>query len=1144
MRFSKSARLLALFVTLALLLSGVCLFAQETTAGLQGTVKDASGAVVSNARVEVAGSSLVGKKTTDTDSAGYYRFANLPPGMYTIDVSAKGFKSTRRTGLVLEVGHLPSVDLTLEVGATSEVVEVTSATPVIDVTSETTQTNITSDVVQDVPHGRSFQSVIQFAPSARNEPLAGSIGTSGGSGTGGQSPGSSGNGQAFGYSVGGAADSENSYLVEGQDTSDQIGGFSHTNVPFDFIQEVQVKSSGIEAEHGGALGGVVNVIMKKGSNAYHGSVFGQLETTGMDGSPNAFSRYNPLDSGNSGLGIDPVYQQYQPVRPHTSDIFPGFTFGGPVMKDKVWFFVAANPELNRYERKVDFSTQGLGTLPFSQNTDTYYTTARIDAALSEKVRVFGSWLYQLQRQTGENLPGSDSTTPYNATTQTGLFNVSSTVPVIAFEHNLGFVAPNSTTNFGADLSLTPRLVATTRFGYFFGNYHDFGFPTAGVTDFWEANGVGATDINGNPLPTNLQQATAYFNAPLNQNYTLRNANKHMQFDQSLALFKSGWMGTHNFKFGYQLNRETNDLFQRFNQPFVQIFPGGQNFYFTAGSTGAANCSALVAAFGSQYGDPAGSNCTGTYGYATIQDYGSFGSVTSLNHGFFVQDAWTIGKGVTINAGVRIEKEYLPGETTAGLPARPIQFGWGDKIAPRIGGAWDVFKDGRMKVFGGYGVFNDIMKLNLAISSFGGQYWQNCVYAMMDPNSLSLLTPAFDNSGRYCTGDSTGQANFSGGSTPAGLTFLENVNERGTEGVTSGLKPYRQHESVFGVDYQISKMFAFEARWDRRRLDHVIEDAALFNTAGEEVFTIVNPGEGQNAINATCATAGVSPFTGDSYPACPRDPKAARSYDGVELRLTTTGSKHLYGMVSYTYSKLRGNYTGLTSTDISDGGGGRNAPNNSRAFDETYFSFNAYGNSSSGLLPTDRPNTFKGYAYYQLDWKKKFSTNFGLFQFLYQGSPVSSYIDVGYSVIPGNFFAVYPEDRGKWVDISGSFGNLTASNAYTRRTPWFIQSDFQLTQSYKIDETKVISFGATVPNIFNRRSITAYNEQIDSGQFGSFLSPGGLPFYYGGEAYSLYEHPYDWKTLLNTDGIIPDSQYGKPYLYQLARSMRLQVKFTF
>ena len=1128
----------AVVVAFLVLFLAVAVFAQETTGGLQGTVKDATGAVVSGAHVELAGTSLVGKKESDTDSKGYYRFANLPPGEYALTLTAKGFRTSKRGGIVLEVGHLPTVDLTLEVGATSEIVEVTGAAPVIDVTTETTQTNITQDVVQDVPHGRSFQSVIQFAPSARNEPLAGSFGTSGGNGTGGQSPGSSGNGQAFGFSVGGGADSENSYLVEGQDTADQIGGFSHTNVPFDFIQEVQVKSSGIEAEHGGALGGVVNVVMKKGSNSYHGSVFTEYERGGWAGSPNAYSRYNPLDSG--GGGIDPEYQSYQPIRPHTSDLYPGFTLGGPILKNRVWFFLGFNPDLSRYERHVDFSQQGLAVLGLAQNTNTYYTTARIDAELTQKIRVFGSWLYQLQRQNGEALPGSDSTD--------GLYNVSSGVPVIAFGHGLGFDAPNSTSNFGADITITPRVVATTRFGYFFGNYHDFGYPTNGNTNFWEANGVGATDVNGVPLSqtaaTNLQQPTGYFNAPQNQNYSIRNANKHQQFDQDVAWFKSGWWGTHNFKFGYQLNRETNDLDQRFNQPFTEIFPGGQSVYGPAGSTGYANCTALVATYGTQYGAPDGSYCTGTYGYASIMDYGSLGKVTSLNHGFFFQDAWTIGKGVTINAGLRIEKEYLPGETTAGLPAKPIQFGWGDKIAPRLGAAWDVFKDGRMKVFGSYGVFNDIMKLNLAISSFGGQYWQNCIYAMMDPNSLSLLTPAFDSTGRDCTGDSTGQANFSGGTTPAGLIFLENVNERGTEGVTPGLKPYRQHESVFGTDYQLAKNLAFEVRWDRRRLDHVIEDAALFNSAGEEVFTIVNPGLGENAINATCAVAGVSPYTGDSYPACPRDPKAARSYDGLEFRLTKTTAKHWFGMVSYTYSKLRGNYTGLTSTDISDGGGGRNAPNNSRAFDETYFSFNAYGGSSSGLLPTDRPNTFKGYAYYQLDWKKKFATNFGLFQYLYQGSPVSSYVDVGYSVIPGNFFAVYPENRGKWVDISGSDGNLVASNAYTRRTPWFIQSDFNLSQSYKVSERNVVSFMATIPNVMNRHSITAYNEQIDSGQFQSFLTPGGLPFYYGGEAYSLYQHPYDWKTLLNTNQIIPDSQYGKPYLYQVARTIRLGAKITF
>ena len=127
-----------------------------------------------------------------------------------------------------------------------------------------------------------------------------------------------------------------------------------------------------------------------------------------------------------------------------------------------------------------------------------------------------------------------------------------------------------------------------------------------------------------------------------------------------------------------------------------------------------------------------------------------------------------------------DKEYLPASTTAGLTSNPIEFGWGDKIAPRIGAAWDVFKDGRMKVFGSYGKFFDIMKLNVAISSFGGQYWNDCAYAL-NTSDLSTIVPALNSAGRFCVGstptDTATGANWAGGSTPAGLTFIENVNNR-------------------------------------------------------------------------------------------------------------------------------------------------------------------------------------------------------------------------------------------------------------------------------------------------------------------------------------------------------------------------------
>src|SRR5258706_6297342 len=433
------------------------------------------------------------------------------------------------------------------------------------------------------------------------------------------------------------------------------------------------------------------------------------------------------------------------------------------------------------------------------------------------------------------------------------------------------------------------------------------------------------------------------------------------------------MGTNNLKFGTQLNRLTNAISQRYNVPLVQYFVGNAA-YGPFGPVGNANCAAVEAADKT-------TTCQGKYGYINVLDYGSGGQATSFNHSFFVQDSWSIAKGVTINAGLRVERESLPAENQpAGGISHPIDFSWGDKIAPRIGIAWSPMRNGKIKIFGGYGQFYDQMKLNLAISSFGGQFWSNCYYAL-DTSNIDSIVPVFGAGNRYCVGpDSSSQANF-GGSTPAGLTFLENQNFRTfpttcstctntEEGVAPGLKPYKQHEYTLGFDYQINPRLAFEARYDRRRIDHVIEDSSIFNPSIGETFVIVNPGEGVNKTFSGFYNflAGLSPTdpkastcTPTSTPSCPNILPPERNYDGVELRLTRVAAQHWSGMFSYTYSRLWGNYTGLTSSDQGDGGGGRNAPNNGRAFDEPIFSWSANGASSSGLVPTDHPNTFKGYA---------------------------------------------------------------------------------------------------------------------------------------------------------------------------------------
>jgi len=802
-------------------------------------------------------------------------------------------------------------------------------------------------------------------------------------------------------------------------------------------------------------------------------------------------------------------------------------------------------------------------------------------------------LYQYQRETGSIVPFPDSTT--------GLTNPSVSSPINNFQSGAGFTAPNQTLNLGGDIAITSQLVSTTRFGYFVQNYHDFGFPTGFTAFNFISNGVGAPTTGGGTIPADspLSQPSGYASANFNFNYTPFNLNRHYQFDQDLAWFKSGWLGTHNFKFGYQLNHLYNDINQHSNLPLVFVSPGTSSGYPASTLIGRSNCAALQAETGL-------SNCNGPDGYAYVYDTGTGGKAANYNHGLFVQDAWTVAKGLTLDLGIRFDREYLPAyQVFEGLTPKPINFGWGDKIAPRIGAAYDVFKDGRMKVFGSYGVYYDMMKLNLAISSFGGQYWNNCAYGLFSDaaTALSQIDAAFNANGRACSGFNTGQgANFASGSTPSDLQFIENVNNRTPEYVTPNIKPYRQHDTTFGVDYQLRKSWALEARWDRRRLDRAIEDAALDNPlCGECAYTIVNPGYAPNntfngyakfdyALNDRlfgCFTPGTCPVGPNGIlestlpqvlcDSCPNPVKAVRSYDGMEIRLTKTASAHWSGMFSYTYSHLRGNYSGLTSTDINDTstlagtgtsyGGGRNSPNNSRYFDEPWFSYTANGTPDNGDLATDRPNVFKGYGYYQLPWKwKGNSTNFGLFQYFYQGTPMSSFSNVGgyYGGLGGEFQS-YIVGRGNWVTatqdpscVAAALAGgttacpITVSGVNARRTPWYIQSDFQVQHEIKLGEdgAKALRIEFTVPNIFNQHSVTAYESQLDSSLLSSFIQPGGFNAGAGEPFYNAALHPYNLQAALNAPNVaqgnplIMSNNYGKPLYYQLGRTVRIGVHFLF
>ena len=185
--------------------------AQETTAAVQGTVTDPTGAIVPNATVTATSTSLIKKASVTTDSHGFYRLNALPPGNYTLTVTGGGM-AAKATNLTLSAGDLPNLNITLTASGTEAVIDVSASVAMVDVTQSKVETTISNDILQVIPKGRSFQSVIPFAPGARQEPLQ--------STTSGVVAG----GRQNGYQIDGASDAENVYLLEGLNITNITGG--------------------------------------------------------------------------------------------------------------------------------------------------------------------------------------------------------------------------------------------------------------------------------------------------------------------------------------------------------------------------------------------------------------------------------------------------------------------------------------------------------------------------------------------------------------------------------------------------------------------------------------------------------------------------------------------------------------------------------------------------------------------------------------------------------------------------------------------------------------------------------------------------------------------------------------------------------
>ena len=654
---------------LALLVAGAG-FAQETAGSIRGTVTDPSGAAVPGASVQLSGGQLPRGFTTTTGATGDYRFTQVPPGTgYTVSLSVQGFRQSRISGVNVDIGRATTIDIKLEVGQVAEVVEVSATAVMVDAQSSSSSVAVDKSFFDLLPKGVSFYDMIAVAPGARQETKSG------------------------GYEIDGASGSENTYYLDGMEvTNIQTGILSTQNrIPIEMVQQVEIKNGVVPSQYGGAMGGVINAVVRSGSNRVHGEAGFYFNNSAMRARQRPYLRTDPADPDNMKVQffqarVEDAFSTWQPI----------FQVGGPLVPNRVFFFSAYEPVRTNTTRVVDFNSGQTGT--YSNQETTQFLTNKVDVVPFSKLRTSLSWLWNPRKRTG-SLPGI-----------TGGDDPS--LPWAGFgEREAGNVLAGS-----ADYIATSKLVFSFRGGYSYRNLHNrYGLSTP-TAIYYSQDIRDATKFPG--IPDNLRAAAGYVvgtsEGRLKDIYTRNNYSAMASY-----IFNLG--GQHNLKGGWQ----RNDLF---NDVLSSSWPGGYYRFWWSSATAPQVYKCVT------------SQCTtvsGTYGYYRLRNYGEMGSASSQNQGIFIQDDWRVTKRLTLNLGLRTEREFVP-VFGAGANTKPIEFSWSNKLAPRVGFALDVKGDGKQKLYALFGIINDIMKYEMPRGSFGGNVWMDYMYTLDDPTFVTRL----------------------------------------------------------------------------------------------------------------------------------------------------------------------------------------------------------------------------------------------------------------------------------------------------------------------------------------------------------------------------------------------------------------------
>lgn len=998
------ARAITLILVLCISLPIPIANAQTSTTGtIEGTVTDASGAVVPNVTVSVTSPNLIRPQSATTDSEGRYRILNLPPGKYNVTVEAGGgFGRFERADVEVNLSRTSTVEIQLQPQGASEQVTITATTgDTIDPTNNTTGTNVSTQQFSNFPTQRTVQSLYSIAPTVSRSGLRDASGRD-------RDP-----------SVGGASGPENNYILDGISVTDPAFGGSGANLPFEFVQEVEIKTGAFGAEYGKSTGGIFNVITKSGGNEFHGDIFAYGSSKGMVRETKNF----PF-TGSAPNGF--------------AEVDAGFDLGGPIIRDRLWFFGAINPQIRRnyfFTQTFRNEVENKVVTPFYAGKITY----SINQANTFTFSTFGDYTKQEGFLFGNTGFGADPSI-FRGKTETGganyAFRLNSTItPTWIGEFSVGLHFQRANTI--PESSVADVALITDNFAILRDNGTVAPVTNTNISFIDDGLDFGLISFVNSPGGS-LERG--FFR----QGFGLFSNQDRNRYEFAAKL--SNIFGSHTFKYGFEYNRNVYNINtastgpdQTFGNPQGLALVNGSDVNQTNGfritnnfsvcttrgnqivcpsATAAARAALIagVAGFAGAINAPISesevlNNPFLVLGSTRVRDFQLLADTHTNVQSFYLQDEWKVRPGLMLIGGLRWDFQQAYGND-GGTYLKLNKFWY--NMQPRLGFSWDFTGTGRGKLFGNYAYYVETpIPLDINVRAGGGdtQTDKNFNVDRLNAPNGSVIVPGLSSN------LAIGGVNLGSAATP----------------IDFDIKPQSVHETTIGIEYGLMKDMVVGMRGIYRAQGHVIEDGSFDD--GNTYF-LFNPGESETERLA-CANPAIGCFG-----------RARRYYRALELSATKRFSDRYQFIASYVYSSLIGNYEGLFRND-----NGQADPNITSLFDLVSLLENTYGR-----LPNDRPHQFKLDGSYEWPFKLLTSLSFRA----QSGIPISA-------LIP---HPIYGDDEGFLVQ-RGSVG----------RTPFTTNLDFGAYYPIVFSENRQLRFQLDWFNILNYQRAIRVDE--------SFLTSSGV-----------------------------------------------------